>query len=237
MHYFKRMADIEKRFYGIWKDLALNDKLSLVERSKLSVWDYPITDKYTKLWQRMQDAGLPKSLKDAVERVRSSKPATAFAFLGDATDIKYLAKTNCDLQYVGDDFSRKPYAIAVQQGSHLKDIVNNAYVFIYSILQNKSHIFLCRILTLLNRRELEKLRLKWWAAPKGQNCDDYEDQTEGISVEDIGGVFVAIFVGIAVACMTLIFQYVWYKKYRTNPKVIDVSAAAFDGEVYQTELA
>lgn len=35
---------------------------------------------------------------------------------------------NCDLQMVGDEFSRKPYAIAVQQGSPLKDQFNNAYV-------------------------------------------------------------------------------------------------------------
>lgn len=47
---------------------------------------------------------------------------------GDATDIKYLAMTNCDLQMVGDEFSRKPYAIAVQQGSALKEQFNNAYV-------------------------------------------------------------------------------------------------------------
>ena len=29
------------------------------------------------------------------------------------------------LQIVGDEFSRKPYAIAVQQGSPLKDMVND----------------------------------------------------------------------------------------------------------------
>lgn len=49
-----------------------------------------------------------------------------FFFAGDATDIRYLVMTNCDLQMVGDEFSRKPYAIAVQQGSPLKDQFNNA---------------------------------------------------------------------------------------------------------------
>lgn len=49
-----------------------------------------------------------------------------FAFLGDATDIRYQVLTNCDLQIVGEEFSRKPYAIAVQQGSPLKDQFNNA---------------------------------------------------------------------------------------------------------------
>lgn len=84
-------------------------------------------------------------------------------------------------------------------------------------------------MTLLNEQRLNKLREKWWAAPKGLNCDDYEDHSEGISLHDIGGVFVAIFVGIAIACITLVFEYVWYKKYRANPKVIDVGVVAFGG--------
>ena len=49
-----------------------------------------------------------------------------FEHAGDATDIRYAALTNCDLQMVGEEFSRKPYALAVQQGSPLKDILNDA---------------------------------------------------------------------------------------------------------------
>lgn len=45
---------------------------------------------------------------------------------GDATDIKYQTLTNCDFQIVGEEFSKKPYGIAVQQGSPLKDQFNNA---------------------------------------------------------------------------------------------------------------
>lgn len=70
MTYFERMADIERRFYEIWKDMSLNDSLSPVERSKLAVWDYPVSDKYTKMWQAMKEAELPISLDIAVERVR-----------------------------------------------------------------------------------------------------------------------------------------------------------------------
>lgn len=126
MTYFQRMSDIEGRFYEIWKDMSLNDSLTPVERSKLAVWDYPVSDKYTKMWQAMQEAGLPNSLEEAVGRVRNSTPASGFAYLGDATDIRYQTLTNCDLQMVGEEFSRKPYAIAVQQGSPLKDQFNNA---------------------------------------------------------------------------------------------------------------
>ncbi|XP_055372265.1 ionotropic receptor 25a [Condylostylus longicornis] len=205
MTYFQRMADIEQRFYEIWKDLSLNDSLTPLERSKLAVWDYPVSDKYTKMWQAMQEAGLPANLQEAIARVRNSTTATGFAFLGDATDIRYLVMTNCDLQVVGEEFSRKPYAIAVQQGSHLKDQFNNA------------------ILMLLNKRQLEKLKEKWWKDDEAQSkCDKPEDQSDGISIQNIGGVFIVIFVGIGMACITLVFEYWWYK-YRKNSRVIDVA--------------
>lgn len=212
MTYFQRMADIEQMFYEIWKDMSLNDSLTPLERSKLAVWDYPVSDKYTKMWQAMQEAILPLTLEEAVARVRNSTAATGFAFLGDATDIRYLVMTNCDLQVVGEEFSRKPYAIAVQQGSHLKDQFNNA------------------ILTLLNKRQLEKLKEKWWKNDEIQaKCEKPEDQSDGISIQNIGGVFIVIFVGIGMACITLVFEYWWYK-YRKNPRIIDVTEVNVSGK-------
>ncbi|XP_001660418.2 ionotropic receptor 25a [Aedes aegypti] len=210
MTYFQRMADIEARFYEIWKEMSLNDSLTPVERSKLAVWDYPVSDKYTKMWQAMQEAGLPNSLDEAVERIRNSTSATGFAFLGDATDIRYKVLTNCDLQMVGEEFSRKPYAIAVQQGSPLKDQFNNA------------------ILMLLNKRQLEKLKEQWWKNDDIQSkCEKPDDQSDGISIQNIGGVFIVIFVGIGMACITLVFEF-WYYKYRKNVKIIDVAEATED---------
>ena len=66
-------------------------------------------------------------MDEALVRVRSSlDQRSGFALIADATDVKYLSMTNCDLQMVGDEFSRKPYALAVQQGSPLKDQLNDA---------------------------------------------------------------------------------------------------------------
>lgn len=79
------------------------------------------------------------------------------------------------------------------------------------------------ILTLLNKRQLEKLKEKWWKNDEAQaKCDKPEDQSEGISIQNIGGVFIVIFVGIGMACITLVFEYWWYK-YRKNPRIIDVT--------------
>lgn len=43
------------------------------------------------------------------------------SFPGDATQNKYAVLTDCDLWEVGEEFSRKPYALAVQEGSPLKN--------------------------------------------------------------------------------------------------------------------
>jgi len=195
--YFERMAYIEHRFYEIWKAMSLNDSLSEVERSKLAVWDYPVSDKYTKIWQSMKEAELPSTFEVALERVRASPSSSeGFAFLGDATDIRYQELTNCDLQMVGDEFSRKPYALAVQQGSPLKDQFNDA------------------ILKLLNQRKLETLKERWWNQnPQKKACEEADDNSGGISIHNIGGVFIVIFIGIALAIITLGAEY-WYYKYK-----------------------
>jgi ionotropic glutamate receptor len=63
--------------------MSLNDSLSDVERAKLAVWDYPVSDKYTKIWQAMKEAKFPNTLEEAVERVRQSKSSSeGFAYVG-----------------------------------------------------------------------------------------------------------------------------------------------------------
>lgn len=80
---------------------------------------------------------------------------------------------------------------------------------------------------LLNKRQLEKLKEDWWKNDEfKKKCVKPEDQSDGISIQNIGGVFIVIFVGIGMACVTLVFEY-WYYKYRKNPsmKIIDVAEA------------
>ena len=41
----------------------------------------------------MQEAGLPEKLEDAMQRVRDSKSSSeGYAFIGDATDIRYQVR-------------------------------------------------------------------------------------------------------------------------------------------------
>lgn len=45
---------------------------------------------------------------------------------GEGTEVDYLVMTSCDFISVGNQFSRKPYALAVQKGSPLKDQLSEA---------------------------------------------------------------------------------------------------------------
>lgn len=108
--------------------------------------------------------------------------------------VKYAVMTNCDLQNIGNEFSRKPLALAVQQNSDLKDKLSSA------------------ILKLLNQRRLENLKEKWWnRLPERVDCQDSKKQSDGISIQNIGGVFIVILIGVVLACVTLVVEY-WYFK-------------------------
>ncbi|XP_065286331.1 ionotropic receptor 25a-like [Dermacentor albipictus] len=206
MTYFDRMAYIESKFYDIWKNMSLDDTLSDEERAKLAVWDYPVSDKYTKIWWTMQEASMPTEFEEGVRRVKESKGSQeGFAFIADSTRVKYATMTNCDLVSVGSEFSRKPLALAVQQNSPLKDQLSSA------------------ILKLLNQRRLEGLKETWWNKnPARVTCDDSERQSDGISIRNIGGVFIVIFIGVVMACITLAIEYCYYKNRKPNSKVVAV---------------
>ena len=80
----------------VWKDLSLDDSISEYERSKLAVWDYPVTDKYTKMWKGMQEINLPLTFEEALERVRSSpSQSEGFALIGEIT-LKLIIKDMID---------------------------------------------------------------------------------------------------------------------------------------------
>jgi glutamate receptor, ionotropic, invertebrate len=83
---------------------------------------------------------------------------------------------------------------------------------------------------LLNKRQLEKLKEKWWKKDDvSAKCEKPEDQSDGISIQNIGGVFIVIFVGIGMACITLVFEF-WYYKFRKTPKVFGNEEATYNSK-------
>lgn len=58
---------------------------------------------------------------DAEEGFRkvNEREGADYAFIHDSSEIKYEITMNCNLTEVGEVFAEQPYAVAVQQGSHL----------------------------------------------------------------------------------------------------------------------
>ncbi|KAI6215439.1 Protein CBR-GLR-7 [Aphelenchoides besseyi] len=117
-----------------------------------------------------------------------------YKYVRDAMEIKYATLTNCKLQPIGQEFSRKPYAIAVQEGSRLRGEISSS------------------ILRLLNERKLESLKERWWHQnPKRQECPNSEEESTGISIQNIGGVFILILGGIIISLTMLVVEFFYYK--------------------------
>lgn len=112
--------------------MALDESISEWERSKYAVWDYPLEDKFTKMYYAMNDVGFVRSVEEAVNMVRKVNRTSEFAFLAEAMTIKYLILTSCDFRQVGEEFSKKPIAFAVQKNSPLKKKIDDAWVSLKS---------------------------------------------------------------------------------------------------------
>lgn len=111
--------------------------------------------------------------------------------------MKFAISTHCDLYSIGNEFSRKPIALVIQQNTTLKDALSSA------------------ILKLLNERKLETLKENWWSHYK-KICEDIKKSSDGISIHNIGGVFIVIFAGVLLAIITLIFEYIFLRAKRNS---------------------
>ena len=68
------------------------------------------------------------------------------------------------------------------------------------------------MLELINNRVLEELTSKWWDSNElKKECPRIEDETDGISIKNIGGVFLVIIIGMALSLIVLVGEFYYYK--------------------------
>ncbi|XP_025833055.1 ionotropic receptor 25a isoform X2 [Agrilus planipennis] len=186
--YFINMKYAEDTLYRMWKELTLN---SSPDDSRYRVWDYPIREQYGHILIAINDSIPLKSASEGFRKVNERTDAD-FAFIHDSSEIKYEITKNCNLTEVGEVFAVKPYAVAIQQGSHLQDDLSLA------------------ILDLQKIRYLEYLQSKYWNNSIQENCPN-TSENEGITLESLGGVFIATLFGLALAMVTLVGEVLYYK--------------------------
>nr|AOE48114.1 putative ionotropic receptor IR10 [Scaeva pyrastri] len=187
--YFINMKFAEDTLYRLWKELSLN---ATNDQGRYRIWDYPIKEQYGHILLAINSSIPVKDAAEGFRKVNEHENAD-FAFIHDSAEIKYQITKNCNLTEVGEVFAEQPYAIAVQQGSHLSDEISYA------------------ILELQRDRYFEGLSAKYWNNSLNKECSRSEDQ-EGITLESLGGVFIATLFGLALAMITLAAEVVYYKK-------------------------
>ncbi|XP_076046032.1 ionotropic receptor 8a isoform X2 [Oratosquilla oratoria] len=198
--YFINMAAAEEELYRVWKELTLN---STSDQSKYRVWDYPIKEQYTHILQVIEDSKPVLTASEGLARVEANDKGE-FAFIHDASEIRYEVYHNCKLTEVGEPFAEQPYAIAVQQGSHLQDEISRS------------------ILELQKDRYFEGLSAKFWNSSARGICEN-DDDSEGITLQSLGGVFIATLIGLALAMVALAVEVLYYKRGPTGSKVTDLT--------------
>ncbi|KAJ0170035.1 hypothetical protein K1T71_014641 [Dendrolimus kikuchii] len=172
------------------------------DQAQYRVWDYPIREQYGHILLAINASGPVVDAATGFQQVNEHTDAD-FAFIHDSAEIKYEVTRNCNLTEVGEVFAEQPYAIALARA----------------------------LLQLQKERFLEQLASKYWNETARQACPD-ADESEGITLESLGGVFIATLFGLGLAMITLAWEVFYYKrKERNKVQAIDatVEKSGFEG--------
>ena len=117
----------------------------LLLKSALPLRDYPIREQYTNLYKVIQNTGMVNSSEEGFQRVLANLTGE-FAFIHDASEVKYQFYHNCNLTEIGEPFAEQPYAVAIQQGSHLHDEISKVILELqkdryFESLKSRSRFF------------------------------------------------------------------------------------------------
>ncbi|CAH0547314.1 unnamed protein product [Brassicogethes aeneus] len=151
---------------------------------------------YQKMWRFMENKKpnvFVKSYDEGVQRVLEGN----YAFLMESTMLDYVVQRDCNLTQIGGLLDSKGYGIATPKGSPWRDKISLA------------------ILELQEKGVIQILYDKWWKNT-GDVCnrDDKskESKANALGVENIGGVFVVLLCGLALAIIVAILEFCWNSK-------------------------
>ena len=207
MEYFQNMAGAEDELYKKWKEITLN---STSDQTRYRVWDYPVREQYTHILKVIENNNPVEKPEEGFERVNEDTQGT-FAFIHDAAEVRYQFYQNCNFTEIGEPFAEQPLAVAVQQGSHLQKEISKT------------------ILELQKERYFETLSGKYWSSSKRNDCPVLDD-SQGITLRSLGGIFLATLCGLLLSMITLAYE-VWQQKKQDKNKVHELENDKLHGKV------
>lgn len=123
-----------------------------------------------------------------------------YAFFCETTTIKYYTHRDCNVTQLGGKLDSKEYGIGMPMNSPYRQKINEA------------------ILYLREKGELKMMYEKWWEEnitdANGQivNCeqsDKAKDDTPELGMDNVGGVFLVLVIGIGVSLFLGSLEFVW----------------------------
>ncbi|KAL6435088.1 hypothetical protein ACFW04_005292 [Cataglyphis niger] len=155
---------------------------------------------YQKMWRFMESktpSVFVQTYEEGIKRVLEGD----YAFLMESTMLDYAVQRDCNLTQIGGLLDSKGYGIATPKGSPWRDKISLA------------------ILELQEKGIIQILYDKWWKNT-GDVCNrddkNKESKANALGVENIGGVFVVLLCGLALAILVAILEFCWNSKKNTQ---------------------
>ncbi|XP_072754831.1 glutamate receptor ionotropic, kainate 2 isoform X2 [Anoplolepis gracilipes] len=155
---------------------------------------------YQKMWRFMESktpSVFVQTYEEGIKRVLEGD----YAFLMESTMLDYAVHRDCNLTQIGGLLDSKGYGIATPKGSPWRDKISLA------------------ILELQEKGVIQILYDKWWKNT-GDVCNrddkNKESKANALGVENIGGVFVVLLCGLALAILVAILEFCWNSKKNTQ---------------------
>ncbi|XP_044268477.1 glutamate receptor ionotropic, kainate 2-like [Tribolium madens] len=151
---------------------------------------------YQRMWTSMEQSKpsvFEKSNDDGVARVQNTKNRL-YAFLMESSTLEYQIMTKCDLKQVGNWLDSKGYGIAMPLDYPHRSRINEA------------------LLRMQEKGEINRLKDKWWKEKRSEPpCPkEAEDQDANkLALQNVGGVFIVLGVGLALAYIVGILEFLW----------------------------
>ncbi|XP_035214145.1 glutamate receptor ionotropic, kainate 2-like isoform X2 [Stegodyphus dumicola] len=159
-------------------------------------------DIYKEMWRAISSD--PKNLVDKNPEGKAKVYKEDYAYLMESAAIEYVTERVCNITQIGGLLDSKGYGIAIKKGN--KDL--GAWLSM-------------GILKLQERGTLHILKERWWKQRGGGKCAPSSKQSSGsarkLSLDNVGGVFVVLIFGLAVAVLLAVMEFSWKSAQWENP--------------------
>ncbi|OXA46486.1 glutamate receptor ionotropic, kainate 2 [Folsomia candida] len=204
------------------EDLAEQSEIaygSLESGSTMTFFRDSKIETYRKMWLVMANkkpSAFSSSYREGISRVLKGN----YAFFMESTTIEYVTRENCNLTQIGGQIDSKDYGIALPIGSPWRDKIGLA------------------ILEMQELGVIQQERNKWWGSYITSDPDqdyycnvDYKKQdtkASALGVDNIGGIFVVLVVGLVIAIAVAICEFCWNARINASSDHVGLCSAMAD---------